>query len=229
VFVHPKGAKHLIDPSRLIIGARAVYKERFDTFFGHILPVPKERVYTPEDGEALDLGGGRRLIFYYTPGHAYHHFAIHDPASQGVFSGDALGVRINILSKLVGYDFILPFTPPTEFDPVASKNTLGRMKKLNLENIYFAHFGKAVGAPAILARNMELLEAYEAIGQRVSASGGTYKEIKDLLQELLMDELAKHGFTDKEHQIFKFFEPDMKINAKGISYYFDNLKKNGTG
>ncbi|WP_006520824.1 hypothetical protein [Desulfoscipio gibsoniae] len=66
VFVYPKGAMHLIDPSRLIAVTRSVYKEYYDDFFGHILPVPKERVHTPEDGEILDLGGGKLLTFYHT-------------------------------------------------------------------------------------------------------------------------------------------------------------------
>lgn len=220
VFVHPRGARHLIDPSQLIAGTKSIYKKHFDDFFGHILPVPKERIHTPEDGETLDLGGSRLLTFYYSPGHANHHFVIHDPISRGVFSGDALGVRIHALSELVGRDFVLPFTPPSEFDPLAAKNTLNRMRGLNLKNIYFAHFGKAEGAPAILARNIELLDAYEAIGQRVFASGGNSKEIKELLWELLKGELAKYGVTDREHSMLKLFELDINLNAEGIAHYF---------
>ena len=74
VFVHPRGARHLIDPARLAAGARAIYGESFDRLFGAVLPVPGERVCTPADGEILDLGGGRILTFYHTPGHARHHF-----------------------------------------------------------------------------------------------------------------------------------------------------------
>ncbi|MCB8818825.1 MBL fold metallo-hydrolase [Desulfosporosinus shakirovi] len=225
VSVHPGGARHLVDPSQLIAGTRSVYKEFFDDFFGHILPVPEERIHTPEDGEILDLGGGRLLTFYHSPGHANHHFVIHDPASRGVFSGDALGVRIHALSELVGSDFVLPFTPPSEFDPLAAKNTLDRMRGLNLDNIYFAHFGKAEGAPAILARNKELIEAYEATGRRVFASGGTSKEIKESLWELLIGELAKYGVTDREHPVLKPFDLDMELNSQGITYYFKKLKK----
>lgn len=226
VFVHPRGARHLIDPSRLIAGARAVYGERFDNFFGAILPVPEERVHAPEDGETLDLGGGRVLTFYHTQGHARHHFVIHDPASRGVFSGDALGLRFHALSKLVGCDFTLPSTSPSEFDPLAAVDTLDRMSGLDLENIYFTHFGKAAGVPAILARNRELVGTFEAIGRRVVASGGSSKEIEASLWELVMRELAQYGVTDREHPAVKFLALDMELNAEGIAYYFEKMKKN---
>jgi len=164
VWVHPRGARHMIDPSRLIAGARAVYGDLFDSFFGEILPVPAERVHSPEDGETLDLGGGRVLAFYHTPGHARHHMVIHDPASRGVFSGDALGVRYKALSELVGFDYTLPSTPPSEFDPPAALETMDRMMGLALENIYFTHFGMAAGAPAILARNRKLGNRKSVVG-----------------------------------------------------------------
>ncbi|MDQ7094444.1 MBL fold metallo-hydrolase [Desulfosporosinus sp. PR] len=223
VFVHPKGAKHLSDPSQLIAGTKAIYKEHYHDFFGHVLPIPEDRVHTPGDGEILDLGGGRLLTFYYSPGHASHHLVIHDPVSRGVFGGDALGVRIHSLSELIGSDFVLPFTPPTEFDPLAAKNTLDRMRGLNLETIYFGHFGKAGGAPAILARNTELLEAYAAIGRRVLAAGGTVEEIKESLWELLRGELAQYGITAREHPLLKSFEPDLELSSQGIAYYFKGV------
>ncbi|MCL6559523.1 MAG: MBL fold metallo-hydrolase [Firmicutes bacterium] len=221
VLVHPRGARHLIDPSRLIAGARAVYGDRFERFFGEILPVPADRVHTPEDGETLDLGGGRVLTFYHTPGHARHHMVIHDQAVRGVYSGDALGVRFHALSKLVGFDFTLPSTPPSEFDPPAALETMDRIIRLSLENIYFTHFGKAAGAPAILARNRKLLEAYEDAGRRVYESGGGSKEIEKVLWEMVMQELKQYGVTDKEHPAVKFMELDIELNAGGIAYYLE--------
>jgi len=225
VLVHPRGARHLIDPSRLIAGAKAVYGERFDDFFGDVLPVQEKRVHIPEDGETLDLGGGRVLTFYHTLGHARHHFVIHDPASRGLFSGDAAGLRFHALSKLVGHDFTLPSSSPSEFDPPAAIEALDRMSGLELDNIYFAHFGKATGAPAILARNRELVAAFEAIGRRVFAAGGGAKKIEEALWELVMQELAKYGINDREHPAVKFLELDMELNAEGIAYYLEKNKK----
>ena len=225
VIVHPRGARHLIDPSRLIAGAKAIYKDRFDDLFGTVLPVPKERVYTPEDGETLDLGGGRSLTVYHTPGHARHHFVIHDPASQGIFSGDALGIRFYALSKLLGRDFTLPSTPPSEFDPQAVVEVIDRIIKLDLENIYFTHFGKASGAPAILARNRELVGDFEATGRQVFTSGGGSEEVEGALWQLVMQELTQYGVVDREHPAVKFLELDMELNAAGIVDYLQKMTK----
>lgn len=219
VYVHPRGARHLIDPSRLVNGAKAVYGDRFDRLFGNILPVPPERVRTPEDGEKLDLGGGRILTFYHALGHARHHFVIHDRATRGVFSGDALGVRFYALSRLIGYDFTLPSTPPSEFDPSAAIDTLDRMGSLDIENIYFTHFGKASGAPAIMARNRKLVRDFEDIGRRVFDTGGGSREIEKALWEVVMKELKKSGVEDRDHPAVKFMALDIELNAEGIAHY----------
>lgn len=219
VFVHPRGARHLIDPARLAAGARAIYGESFDRLFGAVLPVPGERVCTPADGEILDLGGGRVLTFYHTPGHARHHIIIHDPASRGVFSGDTLGVRFQALSRLVGSDIILLSTPPPEFDPAGMIETLDRVAGLDLDYIYFAHYGRAGGVSAILAYLKDQLHAFEALGRRLLVSGGGAGEIERAIRDMVMDQVAIYGLKDSEHPAIKFMELDIRLNAAGINHY----------
>ena len=219
VCVHPRGARHLIDPARLAAGARAIYGESFDRLFGAVLPVPGERVCTPADGEILDLGGGRILTFYHTPGHARHHFIIHDPASRGVFSGDTLGVRFQALSRLVGSDIILLSTPPPEFDPAGMIETLDRVAGLDLDYIYFAHYGRAGGVSAILAYLKDQLHAFEALGRRLLVSGGGAGEIERAIRDMVMDQVAIYGLKDSEHPAIKFMELDIRLNAAGINHY----------
>ncbi len=219
VCVHPRGARHLIDPARLAAGARAIYGESFDRLFGAVLPVPGERVCTPADGEILDLGGGRILTFYHTPGHARHHFIIHDPASRGVFSGDTLGVRFQALSRLVGSDIILLSTPPPEFDPAGMIETLDRVAGLDLDYIYFAHYGRAGGVSAILAYLKDQLHVFEALGRRVLVSGGGAREIERAIRDMVMDQVAIYGLKDSEHPAIKFMELDIRLNAAGINHY----------
>lgn len=219
VFVHPRGARHLIDPARLAAGARAIYGESFDRLFGAVLPVPGERVCTPADGEILDLGGGRILTFYHTPGHARHHIIIHDPASRGVFSGDTLGVRFQALSRLVGSDIILLSTPPPEFDPAGMIETLDRVAGLDLDYIYFAHYGRAGGVSAILAYLKDQLHAFEALGRRLLVSGGGAGEIERAIRDMVMDQVAIYGLKDSEHPAIKFMELDIRLNAAGINHY----------
>ena len=204
VYVHPRGARHMIDPSRLTAGARAIYGASFDTLFGEVLPVPQERICTPADGETLDLGSGRVLVFHHAPGHARHHFVVHDPVSCGVFSGDALGLRFQALSDLLGFDFTLPSAPPPEFDPRAAEETFERMLGLEPAYIYFTHFGRAAGAPAILNRLKEQISVFESIGRQVFDAGGGAKEIEASLWELVMHELGRHTVLDREHPAVKF-------------------------
>lgn len=221
VFVHPRGARHLIDPARLVAGARSIYGESFERLFGEVLPIPGERVCTPADGEVLDLGGGRNLTFYHTPGHARHHFIIHDPASRGVFSGDALGVRFHALSSLAGRDFTLLSTPPSEFDPAGAIETIDRAGRLDLDFIYFTHYGRAGGVRDILNRLKEQVNTFESAGRRIFASGGGAREIEKALWEMVMAEVADYGLKDMEHPAIKFLELDLRLNAEGISHYLE--------
>ncbi|MDD4334653.1 MAG: MBL fold metallo-hydrolase [Desulfotomaculaceae bacterium] len=223
VCVHPRGARHLIDPARLAAGARAIYGESFDRLFGDVLPIPWERIHTPADGEILDLGGGRVLTFYHTPGHARHHFIIHDPASRGVFSGDALGVRFQALSRLAGSNFTLLSTPPPEFDPAMMIETLDRAAGLDLEYIYFAHYGRAGGVSAILAGLREQVNDFVAAGRRVLTSGGAAGEIEKAIWEMVMDQVAVYGFKDREHPAIQFMGLDISLNAAGINHYLQKV------
>ncbi|MEZ5448099.1 MAG: MBL fold metallo-hydrolase [Thiolinea sp.] len=92
LIAHPKGVPHLIDPSRLEAGARAVYGDAvFEHDFGKLLPIPAERVISAEDGYRIDLNG-RTLSFWDTPGHANHHGCIFDHETRSCFTGDTFGL-----------------------------------------------------------------------------------------------------------------------------------------
>ena len=127
--VHPRGARHMIDPSRLWAGASAVYGEaEMERNYGRLVPVPAERVVEAPDGHAVDLAG-RRLICLDTPGHARHHNAIHDVASGWVFSGDTFGVSYREFDTAQG-PFIIPTTSPIEFDPPVLHRSIDRLVAL---------------------------------------------------------------------------------------------------
>ncbi|MDO7653686.1 MAG: MBL fold metallo-hydrolase [Porticoccus sp.] len=92
LIMHPRGARHMVNPTQLIAGSKSVYgEEKFSKLYGELIPVPEERVTTMEDGEKLELNG-RELEFRHTPGHAEHHFCIWDAQSDGWFSGDTFGI-----------------------------------------------------------------------------------------------------------------------------------------
>lgn len=224
LYVHPRGARHLIDPTRLIAATKSIYGQKYDQLFGRVLPVPQERIHTPADGETLDLGGGRVLRFHYALGHAGHHFIIHDPTSRGIFSGDALGVRFKALSHLMGFNFTMPSTPPPEFDPHQMVETLDQAARLKPVYIYFAHFGRAEGAGRMLAGLKEQVDALIAVGQRIHAAGGGAAEIEKAIWDLVMKQVAVHDLMDRGHPLLKFMAPDIRLNAAGINHYLGRDK-----
>lgn len=225
VYVHPRGARHLVDPSRLAAAARQLYGTSFEVLYGDIYPVPQERVHTPEDGETLDLGGGRILTIYYTPGHARHHMVLHDPLSRGVFSGDSLGGHYPFVSRLTGHPFVLPITAPSEFDPAAYMETFNRLSHLNLENVYFTHFGKVSGASEVIRRNRELVRVFAETGRYVLAGGGGQKDLEEALWNMLWGELSEYGDFYQNQSITKGLATEMGLNAAGVINYFERMKK----
>ena len=117
--VHPRGARHMIDPSKLMAATRDVYGvEAATKMYGEIVPVPAERVIEATDGSAVSLAG-RIFTFHDTPGHARHHNCIHDGATGHLFTGDMFGLSYRELDR-DGRQFVFPATTPTQFDPEAS-------------------------------------------------------------------------------------------------------------
>ena len=110
VYVHPKGARHLADPTKLVDSAARVYGPLLDSLYGRLDPTPAERIHVLEDGEEIRVSSNRFLTAVDSPGHAKHHLALHDNWSGTLFAGDAVGV------KLPDAGVLRPSTPPPDFD-----------------------------------------------------------------------------------------------------------------
>lgn len=134
VHVHPLGAPHLADPSRLLASAARLYGDMMDALWGTMLPVPAERLRTPADGEAIRVGA-RSLLALETPGHAAHHFAFHDPDAGLVFTGDVGGIRMDRAPH------VRPPTPPPELDTPAWLASIDRLRSLEPRMLLPTHFG----------------------------------------------------------------------------------------
>ncbi|MDF1502429.1 MBL fold metallo-hydrolase [Roseisolibacter sp. H3M3-2] len=137
LYVHPAGAAHLVDPSKLIASASRIYGDRMDALWGAFLPVPADRLSTLADGEAIPLGGGRALTAWHTPGHASHHVALHDGATGDVYTGDVAGVRLS------GAPHLRAPTPPPDVDLAAWDASLRRLRALAPARLLLTHFGAA--------------------------------------------------------------------------------------
>jgi glyoxylase-like metal-dependent hydrolase (beta-lactamase superfamily II) len=135
VYVHPKGARHLADPTRLVDSAARVYGPLLDSLYGRLDPTPSERIHVLEDGEAIPVGPGRSLVAVDSPGHAKHHVALHDSLSGVLFAGDAVGV------KLPDAGVLRPSTPPPDFDLTLALHSLQRFAERRPTGLALAHYG----------------------------------------------------------------------------------------
>lgn len=131
VHVHPAGAPHLQDPSKLLASARKIYREQMDSLWGSLEPIPAERIRPLADGEILRFGDVA-IEALFTPGHAIHHVAFR--LDGAVFTGDVGGVRID------GGPAVAP-CPPPDIDVELWRASLDRIRALRPQVLYLTHFG----------------------------------------------------------------------------------------
>lgn len=215
VVCHPRAQRHLVDPSRLIAGARAVYGDRLEAEFGEVRPVPAERILVRQDGETLDLGRGHLLTFYDTPGHAKHHFSVHDPAAGGVFTGDTAGIRYP--PEFTGWSETVAYvsSSPADFDLPTLRDSLARLAGLRPDRVYHGHFGVTEPAATAFARTLETAEAFDRIARAAYRPGIGWETIAAGLREYIRTDLRAHGLQAGTETLGAL-ESDVEINAKGL-------------
>lgn len=219
--VHPRGARHMIDPTRLIKGATAVYGEaEFERQFDTLEPVPEERLLVVDDGDSLELAG-RRLEFLDSPGHAKHHFCVWDPRTRGFFTGDTFGLSYRDFDTDRGV-FIFPTTTPIDFDPEAMHASIERMLAYDPECLYLTHYGR-VDDPGSLAPAMHRrIDALAEIAREHAGAGEErYDRIYRDMERYLLHELAAHGVTLPEGEQRRLLAMDLQLNTQGLVVWLD--------
>ena len=162
VFVHERGAPHMIDPSKLLASAGRLYGADMDRLWGDFVPVPAARVTTLK-GEERIVAGGRELEVAYTPGHASHHVSYFDGASRVAFVGDTAGIR------RTGRDFVMPPTPPPDIDLDAWRTSEDRILSWEPDTLFLTHFGPFHGARMHFQDMTARLDVWSAIVRRLLA------------------------------------------------------------
>ncbi|MBM6617625.1 MBL fold metallo-hydrolase [Bacillus suaedaesalsae] len=223
VIVHPKGAKHIIDPSRLIQGAKHVYGDQFDSLFDPIIPINENNVKVMADGDCLTLSEKCTLTFFDTPGHANHHFSIHDSKSNGVFTGDTIGVNYE---AILGHPFFLPSTSPNQFDPEKMLQSAKKIMDLSPSFIYFGHFGGTHQVKDVWEQLQYWIPIFVEITHQVIQSSHSLDE-KVLLLEL-SDELMKKVIlevpTTVTEEAKKLIQLDLQVCSMGLLDYFSKMQ-----
>jgi glyoxylase-like metal-dependent hydrolase (beta-lactamase superfamily II) len=219
--VHPRGARHMIDPAKLIAGATAVYGEqRMQSHFGAILPIAAERVVEAPDGFEAQLGG-RRLTCLDTPGHARHHLCVHDREAGDLYTGDAFGLSYRHFDTAAG-PFIFPTTTPVQLDPEAMHSSIDRLMGLGARRIHLTHFGAIPAAPRLAAelhRHIDfcvhIARAHADAGERRGAL------IEEDLAAHLLGALQAHGCRLPEVEARRLLDMDLKLNTQGLEVWLD--------
>lgn len=215
---HPRGLRHMVDPSQLWAGATAVYgPEAMSRDYGELVPVPAERARASEDGMQLRLGG-RELRLIDTPGHARHHHCIWDPVSQGWFAGDTFGLSYREFD-VDGRPWALPTSTPVQFDPEALKASLTRLLQAAPRCMYLTHFGRVRDVPRLAALLMDLTDRMVALARAAHAE--RHERIKRELLKVYATSLRTHGCPLGESEVAKLLEVDLDLNAQGLEVWLD--------
>ncbi len=215
---HPRGLRHMIDPSQLWAGASAVYgDEEMQRSYGKLLPVAAERGQPSSDGMVLMLGS-RRLLFIDTPGHAKHHHCIWDEDSRGWFTGDTFGLSYREFDA-GGRPWVLPTSTPVQFEPEAMKASIERLLAAAPERMYLTHYGMVQDVPRLAALLDTLIDRMVAVARAAQAE--RHERIKRELLAVYVDSLREFGSTLPEPEVARLLATDIELNAQGLEVWLE--------
>lgn len=219
VLAHPRAAKHLIDPGKLVASAKKVYgEEAFERLYGDIQPVPSDRLRILEDGEEI-LFHGSKLHCIYTRGHANHHFCLLDPALSGIFTGDSFGLAYPGLQR--NGLFIFPSTSPTDFDPTAAKEALDLILDSGAKRAFLTHFGELRDLSAAREQLLKHLNFSERLYGEAKSGREEFKVLRSRFEAELRKNFAKLASRSGlrlTSEDWRMVETDLRLNADGIAF-----------
>jgi glyoxylase-like metal-dependent hydrolase (beta-lactamase superfamily II) len=210
VYVHSRGAPHIIDPSRLLSSATRLYGQDMDRLWGAVLPVPERRVRVLEGGETLRVAG-RDLRVEYTPGHASHHVSYFDMSSRIAFVGDTAGIRRG------SGTFVLPATPPPDIDLDVWRESERRILAWDPDTLFLTHFGPWQGARLHFQAMFETLADWNRIVRRLIADASLSEPDRErrFIDEAYLELRRRVGERDAEGY----------NNAGGLNYSWQGLSR----
>jgi glyoxylase-like metal-dependent hydrolase (beta-lactamase superfamily II) len=213
IVVSDIGARHLVDPSRLNASSRRVYGDLMDVIYGDCTPIDAERITGVGERTRLDLGGGRALDLFATPGHAKHHISALDSDTGALFVGDSVGVRTPDTGPL------RPATPPPDFDLEQAQTTLRRYRELDPQRIYLAHYGAIDPPQKSLVDASERLAAWAEVARDAVAEHDELDHVADTLARRFATDIAPPPDDHDAEQRVKILG-GFRSNAMGLLRYW---------
>ena len=224
LIVHPYGARHMVNPSKLAAGAKSVYgDDAFQRLYGELIPVDETRVTEAPDNFEIELGQ-RTLRFYDTPGHAKHHFCVHDLKSNSIFSGDTFGVAYPE-THVSNEPLIFVTTTPVQFDPAAMLSSIERLITINPRVFCLTHYGPVEPSPIVVSQLKSSIEAFVRIANESrEAKGNRVEIINQKIQAYLLKQYRELGGNKSDEACLKVIAMDSRLNAQGLDFW---LSKQG--
>lgn len=221
--LHPRGTSHMVDPTRLVAGAEAVYgKKKTQQLYGTIQPIDADRIDIADDGESFSLNG-RELQAFYTEGHARHHYCLSDPASQGVFTGDSFGVSYRELDTAAG-EFIFPTSTPIHFDPDEAHKSVDRIMSYEPERLYLTHYSQVGNLDRLAADMHKGINIFVTMALENAAAEDRTRALQDAMFDFFVAALIRHGFKGDRDAVRSILKLDVTLNVQGLEVW---LERNG--
>lgn len=221
--VHPRGARHIADPRRLIDGTIGVYGEEAAwRLYGDIVPIPAARIIETPHGARVSLNG-RELQFIDTPGHARHCVSIVDGGTGHVFAGDTFGLSYRELD-VDGKCFIFPTTSPVQFDPPTLHRSIDMLASYGPGAIYVTHYSQVRDIPRLAADLHRLLAAHERLALEAKGlCAARHERLREGITRIVIDESGRQGWTLAGDALLEVFANDIELNAQGLGAWLEML------
>ncbi len=217
VYVHKNGAKHMIDPSKLLASAQRLWPNDLHRLFGETLPVPEENLHILEGGETLTLGS-RKLEVVYTPGHASHHVSYFDQAEGVAFVGDTAGVRIE------GNSFAMPATPPPDIDLEIWDKSFAAILERKPARLFLTHYGYSDNPSEHILLFRERLHRWAALTAEILRTSANDSAAMGTFTSATYAEISQHlPGAEAEHYAFS---AGLNLSFLGLARY---LRKRAKG
>jgi len=218
VYVHEKGAPHMVDPSKLLASAGRLYGDAMDRLWGEVLPVPSGSLVALAGGERV-TAGDREWDVAYTPGHASHHVSYFSPDAGVAFVGDTAGVQV------VPGGFVLPPTPPPDIDVPAWLDSLAVIERWQPSSLFLTHFGPTERVATHLAEVRDHLQLMERLAREAMSRSAVESEQEAWFIGEVRQVLGRRmGETDlAAYQIAGRFD----LNWRGIARYVHRRSPGG--
>jgi glyoxylase-like metal-dependent hydrolase (beta-lactamase superfamily II) len=221
LIAHPRGARHLIDPTKLIAGAMAVYGEKqFNKLYGKIIPIEADRVIEADDNFTLDFDG-RELKFLDTPGHARHHFCIWDKQTKSMFTGDTFGISYRDLDHN-NQVYIFPSTSPVQFDPEELIKSIHKIMEYNPQRVCLTHFAAIKPTHKVVEQLIDGIQFVSNLAKKYATEDDAKLLIHNDMMSYFLKGFEKIGVKDLDF-CRERLELDVKINTLGLIYWQQNI------